>query len=173
MELKDSLSLIKDVPDFPKPGIVFKDITPLLENAGAFRTLVESMASMISEFRPHKIAAIESRGFLLGAPIAYFLGCGLVIVRKKGKLPRRTLAANYELEYGTDHMEMHHDAVQAGERIVLIDDVLATGGTLAAARELCKSAGGDVVGAQVLIELGFLQGRLKLPNLAVRSVVGP
>lgn len=172
MRLEDALAFMKDVPDFPKPGIIFKDITPILENAEAYRTLIEAMASSISEFKPHKIAAIEARGFILGAPIAYFLGCGLVMVRKKGKLPRKTRSARYDLEYGFDHLEIHEDSLAVGERVVLLDDVLATGGTLAATRALCEEAKAEVVGAQVLMELGFLKGRQKLSNLDVRSLIG-
>ncbi len=171
MSLKSALELIRDVPDFPKPGILFKDISPLLENPIAFKTLIEGLAECVSEFKPQKLAAIESRGFLIGAPLAYRLNCGLVMIRKKGKLPRKTLSATYALEYGSDQIEMHEDAFEKGERVVLIDDVLATGGTLAAAQELCLRGGSQMVGILVLMELGFLKGRQKLKGTPVKSLL--
>jgi adenine phosphoribosyltransferase len=143
---------IRDVPDFPKPGILFKDITPLLLDPGAFRSAVELMATPFRGARVARVVSIESRGFLLGAPIALALEAGLVPIRKPGKLPAARGRVEYALEYGTDALEMHRDAVDAGDRVLIVDDVLATGGTAEAAAKLVRAHGGDVVGFTFLIE---------------------
>jgi adenine phosphoribosyltransferase len=154
---------IHDVPDFPKKGIVFKDITPLLADAKAFAAAVDRLAEPFVGKGVQVVAGIESRGFLLATPIAYRLGAGVVPIRKKGKLPRAVKSASYALEYGTDSIEAHADAFDRGTKVLLVDDVLATGGTAAAALQLLESIGGSVVGSAFLIELGFLDGRKKLP----------
>jgi len=169
MDLRD---YIRDIPDFPKPGILFKDITPLLAAPAAFRQAVEEMA------RPFRarggvdaIAAAEARGFLFAAPLALALDRPLVMMRKPGKLPYRTLSYSYELEYGSAELHMHIDAVGAGARVLLIDDVLATGGTMKAACQLVEKAGGQVAGCAFLLELTFLGGRERLAPAEVFSVV--
>mgnify|MGYP000184241342 CR=1 FL=1 len=153
---------IRNVPDFPKPGILFRDITPLLREPRAFRHAIERL---VAELRPRKvdvIAAAEARGFLFAAPVALELEAGLVPIRKAGKLPCKTLSHTYQLEYGTDTMEMHADAIQPGNRVVIVDDVLATGGTVHACCQLVEKAGGIVVGCAFLIELVALKGREKI-----------
>ena len=155
-------SAIRDVPDFPKPGIVFKDITPVLCDGVLFRQSIDLFLDRCRDKRIDKIVCIDARGFLFGSAVAYELGLGLVPIRKKGKLPYKCESAAYTLEYGEAEMEMHVDSVQPGERIVLIDDLLATGGTSASAVALIKKVGGELVEAQFLIELEFLHGRKKL-----------
>ena len=155
-------SRIRDIPDFPKPGILFRDITPLLLDPKAFRAATEAMAEPFRDVAVDRVLAIESRGFLLGAPIAQQLGVGLGLVRKRGKLPYDTLEARYELEYGVDTVEMHVDALASGQRVLLVDDLIATGGTAAAAVDLARQAGAEVVGASFLIELVALGGRARL-----------
>jgi adenine phosphoribosyltransferase len=153
---------IRNVPDFPKPGILFRDITPLLREPRAFRHAIERF---VAELRPRKvevIAAAEARGFLFAAPIALELEVGLVPIRKAGKLPCKTLSHTYQLEYGTDTLEMHADAIQPGNRVVVVDDVLATGGTVHACCQLVEKAGGTVVGCAFLIELAALKGRERI-----------
>jgi len=171
--LKEELikKLIRDVPDFPTPGIVFKDITPVLQDPHAFREVVTSMRTIVEELRPDVIVGIESRGFILGSPIALELGIGFVPVRKLGKLPADTVRASYQLEYGTNTVEMHRDAITPGQRVVIVDDLLATGGTAAAAARLSEELGGEVVGLVFFIELEFLKGRSKLPSRDVRTLV--
>ncbi len=156
-----------DVADFPKPGIRFKDMTPIFENPQAFRALQDALKESVASLKPNKILAIESRGFVLGSPLALDLSCGLVLARKKGKLPRRTISETYGLEYGQDELHLHEGALQSGDRVVIVDDVLATGGTLMAAVNLARRSGADVVGLQVVLELGFLgaRDRLKAFNL--------
>ncbi|HVE79987.1 MAG TPA: adenine phosphoribosyltransferase [Gemmatimonadaceae bacterium] len=149
---------IRDVPDFPKPGIVFKDITPVLADPALFARCIDALAEPYAGGRVTHVAAIESRGFLLGGPVARRLGAGLVPVRKRGKLPYATRAVEYALEYGTDQLEMHVDACAPGARVVVVDDVLATGGTAAAACRLVEDVGGTVVGCAFLIALAFLPG---------------
>ena len=164
-------SLVRDVPDFPKPDIVFKDITPLLADPAALKQAVAAMADPYRERPPAKLLAAEARGFLFAVPMALELGCGVVPVRKPGKLPAATAKVEYELEYGADALEMHADAVAPGERVLIVDDVLATGGTVAACVQLARDAGAEVVGAAFLIELAFLNGRDKLGGLPVTAAV--
>lgn len=164
-------AIIRDVPDFPKKGIVFKDITPLLGDHAAFCELVEHFAAHFRGRGITKVLGIEARGFLFASPIAMALGAGIVPVRKKGKLPYKTLSATYALEYGTDTLEMHTDAVRAGDKVLIIDDVLATGGTAAAVCELAEKAGAAVAGIAMIIELEFLNGRAKLPGREIHSLI--
>jgi len=152
-------ALIRDIPDFPKPGIVFKDITPLLADAGGMHRCIEAMAAPWREAGVQAVCGIEARGFIFGAALAQALGAGFVPVRKPGKLPAATLGVDFALEYGSDRLEVHRDALKPGERVLLVDDVLATGGTLAAAAELLRRLGAHLCGAAVVIELGFLGGR--------------
>ncbi len=159
MDLK---RFIRDVPDFPKPGILFRDISPLLADSAAWRACVEALAERVRPYQPDLLAGIESRGFLVTAPLALTMGCGFMMVRKRGKLPGRTLPHTYELEYGTDTIEIQDDAVKPGQRVVVLDDVLATGGTLGAAIALLRKAGADVRAAACIIELEFLAGRQRL-----------
>jgi len=155
-------SSIRDVPDFPKPGIVFKDITTLLKQPQAFRRAMDLLTVLCGERPVEKVAAIESRGFILGSLLADRLGAGFVPVRKRGKLPARTRQASYALEYGSDVIEIHEDAVQRGESVLIVDDVIATGGTAGAARELVEGLGGRVSACAFLVELTFLKGRTRL-----------
>ena len=159
MDLKDH---IRAIPDFPKPGILFYDVSTMLAHADAWQVAMGRMAKMVSTHQPDILAGIESRGFLVAAPLALKLGLGFVMVRKKGKLPGKTIAHEYELEYGTDTIEIQEDAVEKGQRVVVLDDLLATGGTMAASIDLLKKVGADVVGTACMIELSFLQGRDKL-----------
>ena len=162
---------IRDVPDFPKPGILFKDITPLLADGRLFRQACDAMAAPFADDGVEVVAAIESRGFLLGGPIAATLGVGIVPIRKVGKLPFTTQRVTYALEYGTDALEVHVDACLARRNVLLVDDVLATGGTAAAACELIESIGGTVKGCSFLVGLDFLNGAERLPGRLVRSVL--
>lgn len=159
--MSDWTRLIRDVPDFPKPGIVFKDIMPMLADGEAFAGVVDAMAAPWRDARIGAVLAIEARGFLLGAPLAQALGVGLVPLRKPRKLPGAVIEQRYALEYGEDALQVQADAVQPGTRVLLIDDVLATGGTLLAARALAEQLQADLVGAGVLMELGFLEGRAR------------
>lgn len=161
---------IRDIPDFPKPGIVFKDITPLLADAEAFRAAVDAVVAPFRG-RADMVLGIESRGFIVGAAAAYALGTGIAVVRKPGKLPWQTHRATYELEYGTDTLEIHHDAVGPGHRVLVVDDLLATGGTASAAVELVKRCGGDVVACAFLVELAFLGGRARLRGQDVHALI--
>jgi adenine phosphoribosyltransferase len=162
-------ALVRDVPDFPQAGIVFRDITPLLGNGAALRAAVDALAALYDGI--DSVVGIESRGFILGAPVAYALGVGMVPVRKLGRLPRATERADYALEYGTNTVEIHADALQPGERVLIVDDVLATGGTAAATAELVERLGGEVAGIAVLIELPDLGGRERLASYAVTSLL--
>jgi adenine phosphoribosyltransferase len=155
----DLYTFIIDVPDFPKPGIVFKDITPLLASNEAFSQAVDQMSEPFAGDDVDIVVGIESRGFLLAGSIAERIGAGVGLVRKPGKLPRETVSVTYDLEYGTDTLEVHQDAFAEGAKVLIVDDVLATGGTLAATSELIFKAGGDIVGAAMLLELTFLGGR--------------
>ena len=162
---------IRDVPDFPKPGIMFKDITPLLLDPGRFRRALELMAAPFGGSKVRRVVSIESRGFLLGAPIALLLEAGLVPIRKPGKLPAARGRVEYTLEYGSDALEMHRDAVGQGDRVLIVDDVLATGGTAEAAAKLVRAHGAQVVGFTFLIELDFLKGRERLRNERVEALL--
>jgi adenine phosphoribosyltransferase len=163
---------IRDIPDYPKPGIVFKDITPLLADGDAFAAVVSAMADAVGEGAGvDKVVGIEARGFILAAPVACCLRAGFVPVRKQGKLPAETLGESYELEYGTATVEVHVDGFRPGERVLIVDDVLATGGTAAASVSLVRRSGAEVVAVSVLLELGFLGGRARLPGVEVRSLL--
>ncbi|MDO8805927.1 MAG: adenine phosphoribosyltransferase [Elusimicrobiota bacterium] len=164
-------TIIRDVPDFPKKGIIFKDITPLLADHAAFSEMIRHFAGHYRTAGITKVLGIEARGFLLAAPVALELGAGLAPVRKKGKLPYKTVAASYALEYGTDTLEIHEDAVKPGEKVLIVDDVLATGGTAAAVCALVEKLGGEVAGIAMMIELEFLNGRAKLPGRDIYSLV--
>ncbi|MDZ4200514.1 MAG: adenine phosphoribosyltransferase [Kiritimatiellia bacterium] len=170
MSLETLRTAIRDIPDFPKPGIVFKDVTPILAKAAFFREAVDLFAERHRASRLDSIAAVEARGFLFGAALADRLGVGLIPVRKKGKLPYRTRSASYDLEYGSATLEIHEDAFSPGARVLLIDDLLATGGTLAAAVGLIEQLGATLVEIDVLVELAFLNGRARL---AGRTVFAP
>jgi adenine phosphoribosyltransferase len=162
---------IRDVPDFPKPGIVFKDITTLLREPALFHGVGNLLAEMCKGHHADKVVAIESRGFILGGVLADRLGMGFVPVRKPGKLPAKTLNASYALEYGTDTLEIHADALNPGERVLVVDDVIATGGTAKAVAELCEKLGASVSAFAFLIELSFLDGRAKLSGHEVLSLI--
>jgi adenine phosphoribosyltransferase len=162
-------TLVRDVPDYPQPGVVFKDITPLLADGAAFAAVIDALAGMYGPV--DKVAGIEARGFVLAAPVACRLGAGFVPIRKQGKLPGATYAREYDLEYGTATVEVLTDAFQPSERVLVIDDVLATGGTARAAAELVQRAGAQVAGLAVLLELSFLDGRAKLPGLPVSALL--
>jgi adenine phosphoribosyltransferase len=162
---------IRDIPDFPKPGVVFKDITPLLADVDAFRFTVDAIADHFAGSEVHKVVGVEARGFIVAAPVAYRFGAGLVPVRKAGKLPHEIESEEYELEYGTDLLEIHKDAVRPGENVVLVDDVLATGGTASASVRLVERLGGNVLGLGFVIELAFLHGRSKLPGRDMISLM--
>ncbi|MEN6581883.1 MAG: adenine phosphoribosyltransferase [Armatimonadota bacterium] len=163
--------LIRDIPDFPADGIIFRDITPILQDPKAFNEVICSMAECVERMEPDVIIGVESRGFLLGAPIALELGLGFVPVRKKGKLPWETIQAEYSLEYGSNVVEIHRDALQAGKRVAIVDDLLATGGTAKAATQLVEELGGTVAGLSFLIELSFLEGRKLLQGYNVCTIV--
>ena len=158
----DLRSFIRDVPDFPKPGILFRDVPPLLGDPGALAAAVRALADPFRAAGVEKVMGIESRGFVLGTPVALELGTGFALVRKAGKLPWRTRQVTYDLEYGTDTVEMHEDALRPGERVLIVDDLIATGGTAAAAVQLARDCGAEVVGCAFLIELSALEGRGRL-----------
>jgi adenine phosphoribosyltransferase len=162
---------IRDVPDFPKPGIVFKDITTLLGDEVLFRRALDLMCAMCGDLAVDKVVAIESRGFILGGALALRLGAGFVPVRKPGKLPWKARRASYQLEYGSDSLEIHEDALAPGERALVVDDVIATGGTAAAVGELAAALGATVAGFAFLVELGFLDGRSRLGKADVRTLI--
>jgi adenine phosphoribosyltransferase len=164
-------SLIRDVPDFPQQGIVFKDITPLLADANAFSSVIDTTVVHFGRGNVDKVVGIEARGFILAAPVAYHFGAGFVPVRKAGKLPWQVEAEEYALEYGTATLELHNDAIAAGERALIVDDVLATGGTARAAARLVERLGGKVVGIATLIELGFLGGRQAVAGYELFSLI--
>jgi adenine phosphoribosyltransferase len=159
MNLKDH---IRAIPDFPKPGILFYDISTMLAHPKAWQHCVSELTAVIAPHKPDLLIGIESRGFLVSAPLALELGCGFAMVRKKGKLPGETIAFEYDLEYGTDTIEIQADAIESGQRIVILDDLLATGGTMAASVDLARQVGGDVRACACIIELAFLEGRKKL-----------
>lgn len=164
-------SLVRDIPDFPEPGVIFKDITPLLGDGPALAALISAMAEPFRDAGVSKVAGIEARGFTLATPVAERLGAGFIPVRKPGKLPFATVREEYDLEYGTDSLEVHTDAAHAGERVLLVDDVIATGGTAAAAVRLLRSVGADVIGLSVFIELAFLNGSAKLDGVPLNALV--
>jgi adenine phosphoribosyltransferase len=171
VDLEQIKGLVRDVPDFPEPGIVFKDITPVLADPIAFSTIIDLIVVHFGRGNVDKVVGIEARGFILAAPVAYHFGAGVVPVRKKGKLPYETLGEEYALEYGTASLEIHKDAVRPGERVLVVDDVLATGGTAKAAASLVGRIGGDVIGISCLIELGFLNGRDKLDGYQLYTLL--
>ena len=162
---------IRDVPDFPEPGIVFKDIMPLLADPATLRETVDLLADWIEPRRPDVILGAEARGFILGAAIAYKLGCGFIAARRPGKLPWKTVSATYALEYGENALELHADAITAGARVLVHDDLLATGGTAAAICDLVEQLGGEIVGLAFVIELEFLEGRKHLEKYDVHSLI--
>ncbi len=167
----DYVTYLRDVPDFPKPGILYKDITPLLQDAQAFSACIEDLCDMAAQVGATQIAGIESRGFLFGAAMAAQMELGFLTIRKPGKLPWQTFAESYDLEYGQDTLEIHTDASSAGERVLLVDDLLATGGTAAASVKLLRRTGAEVVGCAFAVELAFLSGREKLHGLSIASLV--
>ncbi|MYA60144.1 MAG: adenine phosphoribosyltransferase [Chloroflexi bacterium] len=167
----DLTAFIRDIPDFPKPGILFKDITPLLGDPAALKAAVQALAAPYRDANLASVAAVESRGFIFAAAVALELGCGFVPLRKPNKLPAATTSATYELEYGTDTIEAHLDAIHPGDRVAVIDDVIATGGTAAAAVELVETLGGNLVGISFLIDLAFLGGTAKLGDYPIHSVI--
>ncbi|MBU1298264.1 MAG: adenine phosphoribosyltransferase [Bacteroidetes bacterium] len=162
---------VRNVPDFPKKGIVFRDITTLLKDAQAFRAAVDLFIEKYKDKKIQKVVGIESRGYILGAALAYRLNAGFVPIRKPGKLPAETLREEYKLEYGTDAVEIHKDSINNGERILIHDDLLATGGTINAACKLVESLGGNIIGVSFLIELAFLNGRKLLNNYEIHSLI--
>ncbi|NIO08321.1 MAG: adenine phosphoribosyltransferase [Deltaproteobacteria bacterium] len=169
--VQDIRKIIRDIPDFPKPGIVFKDITPLLCNGPLFKQTIDLMANRYQGNKIDAVLGIESRGFIFGASLAYRLGCGFCVVRKPGKLPYETHSASYELEYGSDTLEIHQDGLKAGARVLIVDDLLATGGTAGAAADLVSQLNAEVVELAFLLELSFLGGRQRLQPRSVYSIV--
>lgn len=168
MDLK---SLIREIPDFPKPGILFRDVTTLLKDADGLRHTINQLAEACADLSVDYIAGIESRGFIFGMPLAYTMGVGFVPVRKRGKLPAAVYSAAYELEYGTDHVEIHQDAMAPGSRVLIVDDLIATGGTATAAAKLVEQAGCELAGFGFIIELTALEGRKHLPDAPIISLL--
>ncbi len=164
-------SLIRNIPDFPIPGVQFKDITPLLANHEAFSRVIDDLANRYADQGIDFVAGVESRGFIFSAPLAYRMGAGLVPIRKPGKLPADTVEVEYSLEYGTNRLQIHRDAIPHGARVLLVDDLLATGGTMAAAAELIQGLGGHVVELAFVIELSFLDGRARLKDIPIFSLI--
>ncbi len=162
---------VRTIPDFPQPGIMFRDVTSVLEDADGFKLAIDSLLKLLEGVSFDVIAGTESRGFVFGAPLAYALGKPLVLIRKKGKLPCKTVSASYELEYGTAEIEIHADSVKPGQKVVLVDDLIATGGTIEAAAHLIEQLGGEVVKILFLMELAGLNGREKLKNYDVETVI--
>lgn len=169
--MNDLKKLIREIPDYPKPGILFYDLTTLLKDKNGFHELVDRLCAHYDGRKVDVVMGIEARGFIFAPALAYRLGAGFVPVRKPKKLPFKTAAQSYQLEYGTDQLEIHEDAVQKGQSVLLCDDLLATGGTAAAAVQLARKLGGDVIGAAFAVELNFLQGRQKLPGIDVFSLL--
>lgn len=171
-DLKEQLkTIIRDVPDFPKPGIIFKDITPLLADVKSFQSVIDAFAKRYADRQIDYVVGVESRGFIFGAALAYRIDAGFVPVRKKGKLPYKTESVEYSLEYGTDHVEIHQDAVHENSRVLIVDDLLATGGTCKATCDLVKKTGGSIIECAFVIELAFLKGREKLAGQEVFSLI--
>jgi adenine phosphoribosyltransferase len=168
MDLK---TLIRDIPDFPKPGILFRDITTLLRDPKGLQYSIDALAEQVGVLQPEYIVGMESRGFIFGAALAYKLGIGFIPVRKPGKLPADVHSVEYALEYGTDKLEIHHDAVVPGSRVAIVDDLIATGGTAVATAQLIQEVGGKLVGCAFAIELDALNGRSRLPNVPIISLV--
>lgn len=164
-------SLIRDIPDFPKPGILFKDITPVLQDYAAFQEVIDRFTQFAGEIKPDIIVGIESRGFVFGAPVALAMKMGFVPVRKVGKLPYQTIREEYSLEYGTNVVEVHSDAIRPGQRALIVDDLLATGGTASASARLVEKLGGTVAGFAFLIELSFLNGREVLAGYPIKALI--
>jgi adenine phosphoribosyltransferase len=171
LSVEDLKTKIRDVPDFPEPGIVFKDIMPLLADPATLRETVDLLADWIEPRKPDVILGGEARGFILGAALAFKLGCGFVAARRPGKLPWKTVSATYALEYGENALELHADAISQGQRVLVHDDVLATGGTAKAICDLATQLGGEIVGVAFVIELAFLEGRQHLENYDVHSLI--
>jgi len=169
--VEDFSKYCRDVPDFPKPGIIFRDITGLLKNGPAFKRAIDAIAEHYKGQKIDTIVSIEARGFLIGSALAYKLGAGLVPVRKKGKLPWKVYRKSYELEYGQDHLEIHQDSIEAGRNVLIVDDVIATGGTIGAVAELVKEMRGNIIGAAFLIELCALKGREKIKDIPVFALI--
>jgi len=169
--MEDLKSIIRDIPDFPKKGIIFKDITTLLADAMSYQRMVDLISHRYVGKRIDKVIGVEARGFIIGAALAYKLGAGVVLVRKPGKLPGETFKKSYELEYGTDTLEIHTDAIKKGERVLIADDLLATGGTISAVVEMVRALGGEIVDCCFLAELSFLNGRKRLPEGKVFSLL--
>ena len=171
MDMLNLAGVIRDVPDFPKPGIIFKDITPLLGNAEALDQCVDQLIEPFKDKGIEAVVGVESRGFIFGTAAACRLGAGFVPIRKPGKLPIETLSASYDLEYGTDTIEIHADAVKPGQKVLMVDDLLATGGTMAAACELVDKLGAEIVGVALVLELCFLNGRAKLDGCDLHTLI--
>jgi adenine phosphoribosyltransferase len=171
MNATDLQAKIRSIPDFPIEGILFRDITPILQDPASLRAAIDMMAQAYKDARIDIVVGIEARGYILGAPVAYQLGAGFVPVRKPGKLPYDKISVAYALEYGTNTLEMHKDAVEGGHRVLVVDDLLATGGTASAVREMVERLGGKIVGFAFLIELTALNGRAKLPGADVKSFI--
>lgn len=169
--MEDLKNIIRDIPDFPKKGIVFKDITTLLADAKSYQRLIDLLAHRYVGQKIDKVVGVEARGFIIGAALAYKLGAGIVLVRKPGKLPAETFKKTYDLEYGTDTLEIHTDAIKKGERILIADDLLATGGTMAAVVDMVNSMGGEIVECCFMAELEFLSGKSRLPAGKVFSLL--
>lgn len=167
----DYKALIRDVPDYPKPGIIFKDLTTLWKNPQALKSSLDDLAGLLKDKKIDKILGIESRGFILGSPLAYLLGKGFIPVRKKGKLPADTVQETYELEYGTDTLEIHKDALSEGDQVVIVDDLIATGGTCRAVATLVEKQKAHVAGFLFLVELSFLKGSEKLKEYGIQSLI--
>ncbi|MEK9158937.1 MAG: adenine phosphoribosyltransferase [Patescibacteria group bacterium] len=168
MDLK---SKVRNIPDWPKPGVNFKDITPLLQDAASFRQMIDELATPYQGKKIDVVVAIDARGFLLATAVAYKLGAGVALVRKKGKLPYKTISESYDLEYGSNVVEMHEDAVVPGQKVLIVDDVLATGGTMAAAVKMVQKLGGEIIGISFLIGLSFLNGKEKLKGYEVKELL--
>ncbi len=164
-------AMIRNIPDFPQPGVMFKDITPILQDPQGLRDAIDAMIEPFRDKRIDLIVGLESRGFLFGAPMAYVMGLGFVVIRKSGKLPGEKIHVTYDLEYGTDTLEIHSDAIKPGQRVLMVDDLLATGGTMCASIELVKRLGGEIAGVSFLIELDFLKGRDRLRDYDAHTLI--